>query len=244
MTTDRITTITIDAPPVNAVGPDGWKQLEDAVDDASNDKEVRAVVLTGTNGRFCAGADISLLAEPQDEDAFMLKLVGRAAAAIRRCRVPVIAAIDGPAHGGGLEIALACDISVISNGATFAASGINMGLIASVPALTEAIGTTRAAMMLLTGKPVDADQAVAWSLATLTSDDPLVQARSIAHEISDKAPLSVEANKLALASVGFVTPDEHSAVITELFSSLEKSADHKEAVDAFLNKRPPTFQRR
>ena len=173
----------------------------------------------------------------------MLKIVGQAAAAIRRCRVPVIAAIDGPAHGGGLELALACDIKIASDKATFAASGINMGLIASVPALTAAIGKTQASLMLLTGKPIDAAQAVSWSLATLVGDDPSGLAQSIAQDIASKAPLSTEANKIALQSVGFVTPEEHEAIVTKLFTSLEKSADHKEAVDAFLNKRRPTFGR-
>lgn len=243
ITTDRITTVTIDAPPVNALGPDGWQAIREAFDTASADQDVRAVILRGTPGRFCAGADIAVLAEPQDEEAFMLKIVGQAAAAIRRCRVPVIAAIDGPAHGGGLELALACDIKIASDKATFAASGINMGLIASVPALTAAIGKTQASLMLLTGKPIDAAQAVSWSLATLVGDDPSGLAQSIAQDIASKAPLSTEANKIALQSVGFVTPEEHEAIVTKLFTSLEKSADHKEAVDAFLNKRRPTFGR-
>ena len=243
ITTERITTVTVDAPPVNALGPDSWQAIREAVDAASADREVRAVVLSGVDGRFCAGADIAVLAEPQDAEAFMLEMVGPAADAIRRCRVPVIAAIDGPAHGGGLELALACDIKIASGKATFAASAVNMGLIASVPALTTAIGKTRASLMLLTGKPIDAAQAVSWSLTTLLSDDPSALAQSIAQDIASKAPLSVEANKIALQSVGFVTPEEHEAILTKLYTSLEKSADHGEAVDAFLNKRPPSFQR-
>lgn len=242
-TTDRVATITIDAPPVNALGPAEWVALRSAVDDVSNDREVRALVIQGTPGRFCAGADIAILAEPTDEEARMLTLVGDAAAAIRRCRVPAICAVDGAAHGGGLELALACDIRVASGKATFAASGVNMGLIASVPALNAAVGTTRAGLMLLTGKPIDANQAAAWALASLLDNDAATRAQQIANELADKAPLAVEANKVAMRSVGSLSFEEHEQIVTSLFSSLERSADHREAVDAFLTKRPPTFTR-
>lgn len=242
-TTNSIATITIDAPPVNALGPDGWVALRDSVRALSDDPEVRAVVLRGTAGRFCAGADIAMLAEPREESAFMLRLVGDAADAIRACRVPVLAAIDGPAHGGGLELALACDIRIASPTATFAASGVNMGLIASVPALAATIGVTRSSVMLLTGQPITAEQAVAWALVSSIDDDALGSAQDTAEGIAQKAPLAVEANKVALRRHGSVSRAEHEALVVELFTELEGSADHHEAVDAFLNKRRPLFTR-
>lgn len=241
--TDNIATITLDAPPVNALGPDGWRAIRESVDALSADTDVRAIVLHGTEGRFCAGADIAILAEPQDESSFMLRIVGDAAKAIRQCRVPVIAAVDGPAHGGGLELALACDIRIASAKATFAASGVNMGLIASVPALTAAIGATRATLMLLTGVPINAEQAASWALASFLDNDPVARAHTLAADLATKAPLAVEANKLALRSHGSIARTPYEALVTELFSTLEQSADHREAVDAFLNKRPPTFDR-
>lgn len=240
-TTDAITTVTIDAPPVNALKPEDWDALRAAIDAASEDRDVRAVVVRAPEGRFCAGADISVLAEPNDQEAYMLSLVRQAADAIRRCRVPVLAAIDGPAYGGGLELALACDIKIASPRATFAASGVNMGLIASVPSLAAAVGPTRAALMLFTGTPIDANQAVAWSLASLLVQDADEQAHTLALGLANKAPLAVEANKLALGSFGSVSTEEHEEVVTALYSTLEKSADHREAVEAFLNNRPPAF---
>ncbi len=242
-TIDRIATITIDAPPVNALGPDGWNALRESTESLSSNTEVRAIVLTGGPGRFCAGADIAILAELQDEAAHMLKIVSRAATAIRQCRVPVIAAIDGPAHGGGLELALACDVRIASARATFAASGVNMGLIASVPALTAAIGATRASLMLLTGKAIDAEQAAAWALASFLDTDPAARAHAFAEDIAAKAPLAVEANKIALRSHGSIARAQYEALVADLYSNLEQSDDHREAVDAFLNKRPPTFDR-
>lgn len=241
---DRIATITIDVPPVNALDPDGWFAIRDAIGELCTGSEVRTIVLTGTESRFCAGADISVLAEPQHEPAFMLRIVSEAATAIRNCRVPAIAAIDGPAHGGGLELALACDIVVASNRATFAASGVNMGLIASTPALTAAIGVRRASLMALTGERIDATTAADWGLVSMLDDHPAARAREIAHTIAAKAPLAVEANKAALRSHGFVTSGEQHAIVTELYTKLEETKDHREAVDAFLNKRPPTFDRK
>ena len=243
ITTDAVTTVSIDAPPVNALKPDDWDDLRTAIEAASEDQAIRAVVLRGSEGRFCAGADISVLAEPNDQEAYMLTLVRQTATAIRRCRVPVVAAIDGPAYGGGLELALACDIKIASPRATFAASGVNMGLIASVPSLAAAVGPTRAALMLFTGTPIDANQAVAWSLASLLVQEPNEQAQTLALGLANKAPLALEANKAALASFGSVTTEEHEEVVTALYSSLEKSTDHREAVEAFLNNRPPTFDR-
>ncbi len=242
-TTEQIATITLDAPPVNALDPDGWTDIRSAVDDVSADEDVRAVVLSGMDGRFCAGANISVLAEPHDEAANMLRIVGEAADAIRACRVPVIAAIDGPAHGGGLELALACDIVVASNRATFAASGVNMGLIASVPALTTVVGVRRASLMALTGKRIDADTAAEWGLVSVRDDDPTTAAGELAHKIAAKAPLAVEANKAALRAHGSVTFAEHSELVTAAYTSLEQTNDHSEAVNAFLNKRQPTFKR-
>ena len=240
---DSLATVTIDAPPVNALDPDGWFAIRETIVELSANEDIRAIVLQGASGRFCAGADISVLAEPQDQTAFMLRIVGEAATAIRGCRVPVIAAIDGPAHGGGLELALACDIAVASSRATFAASGVNMGLIASVPALTASVGVTRASRMLLTSERIDATTAERWSLITLLDDDPSNRAHELAQTIASKAPLAVEANKAALRSYGSVTSDEYEALVTQLFAELEGTADHREAVEAFLNKRPPNFGR-
>ena len=74
-TTDAITTVTIDAPPVNALKPEDWDALRAAIDAASEDRDVRAVVVRAPEGRFCAGADISVLAEPNNQEAYMLSLV-------------------------------------------------------------------------------------------------------------------------------------------------------------------------
>lgn len=239
-----IATISIDRPPVNALPPQDWTELRRQFDATSDDSSIRAVVLNGGAGRFCAGADITTLTEPSEERALMLRLVAEAALSVRTHRAPVIAAIDGPAHGGGLELALACDLRVASPNATFAASGVNMGLVASVRSLNQTIGTTHARTMLLTGSRVDAATADRWGLVSHFDEAPLQRATELASMIATKAPLAIESTKRALGALDDLDPAAHHAFMTELFSELSSSADHGEAIDAFLTKRDPEFKRR
>ncbi len=243
-TSDGVATITIDREPVNALRPDHWSELRRHIDATSNDKSIRALVITGGPGRFCAGADISTLLEPAEEPALMLRLVAEVAQAIRFHRVPVVASIDGPAHGGGLELALACDLRVASASSTFAASGVNMGLVASVRSLAETIGSTHARTMLLTGARVDAATADRWGLVSHFDDDPRQRSAELARIIADKSPFAIEATKAALNAVDTASADEHDRLMTESFSKLAQSADHAEAINAFLEKRQPRFNRR
>lgn len=242
-TENGITRVAIRRAPVNALPPDDWAALRDIVLAASADTNTRAVVIDGGEGSFCAGADIRVLTEPSDDPAMMLRIVAEAAHAIRSCRVPVIAAIDGPAHGGGLELALACDIRIASPQATFSASGVNMGLVASVQSLVLAVGDTRARLMLFTGERFDAMIAESWALITVLNDEPLAAAMAIATTIANKAPLAIEANKTALASATTASGEDHHDLMTELFASLASTEDHQEAISAFLEKRPRNFTR-
>ena len=244
-TRDAIRLVEIDRKPVNALPTSAWIALAEAFREADEDTSIRSVVLHGQGGRFCAGADINELTNPDpDADrAKMLTVVEQAAHAIRSFRVPVIAAIDGPAHGGGLELALACDIRVASPRATFAAAGVNMGLIASVASLMEVAGDTVARRMLLTGDRVDATQAQAWDIVTEQSDDPFETAISLAERIAAKPPLAIEATKAALNGVTELSRSEHNAALKAAFRGLADSEDHGEALAAFLDKRAGEFHR-
>lgn len=237
--------ITIGRPPVNALPPADWAAAIDEVTASSDDVDVRAVVITGGAGRFCAGADIRSLteADPDDDRAQMLTVVARLAAAIRSHRAPVLAAIDGPAHGGGLELALACDLRIAGPAASFAAAGINMGLVASVGSLVESIGDARARRMLLTADRIQTDEALAWGLITDVADNPLDAAMELARRISTKAPLAVETTKHAINQVATLDAETHSELMRSRFAELADSNDHREALAAFLEKRPGTFSR-
>ena len=237
--------ITIDRPPVNALPPADWLAALQEVEASNADLDVRAVVISGGAGRFCAGADIRSLteADPNEDRAAMLTVVGRLSDAIRRHRAPVIAAIDGPAHGGGLELALACDLRLASPTASFAAAGVNMGLVASVRSLVDAIGDTRARRMLLTADRIRTDQALEWGLITDVHEDPATAAMELANRLAAKAPLAVEATKHALNEVTALGAHEHDALMREQFAALADSEDHREALAAFLEKRPGSFTR-
>ncbi|RZV46411.1 MAG: enoyl-CoA hydratase/isomerase family protein [Acidimicrobiales bacterium] len=245
-TLGAIATITIDRAPVNALTAEHWTELRDVIAMTADNHELRAVVVAGENQSFCAGADIRTLTEPHADmdEAEMLLVVADAANAIRQHRAPVIAAIDGPAHGGGLELALACDIRIASPRATFAAAGINMGLIASVSSLIDAIGDTRARRMLLTGYRITAADASLWGLVTDVDDAPLDAAMAVASAIATKPPLAVEATKYAVAQRPRLSPAEHSDLMGELFRFLATSDDHAEAIRAFLEKRRGNYGRR
>ena len=237
--------IRIDRGSVNALPFSTWEQLAATIGAASADASIRAVAIHGGDGRFCAGADIAELATPTPDadDAAMLTVVGQVASAIKACRIPVIAAVDGPAHGGGLELAIACDIRVASEGASFAASGVNVGLIASIDSLATAVGDTVARRMLLTGERVDAATALRWGLITDIVEAPLDAALAIAQGIAKKPPLAVEAAKAALNALPTQSPEERHTATTEAFRSLIATADHHEALDAFLQKRSATYDR-
>ena len=241
----------IDRPPVNALAPAEWHALAEALTDIASDAELRAVVVTGSGRAFCAGADIGSLASAEEDDpgSTMLETVATACSALDRVRVPVIAAIDGPAHGGGLELALTCDIRVAGIGATFAASGVNMGLIAGVSSLVRVAGRARAARMLLSGQRITAPTALDWGIVTDladgTSDEVALDvATSLAEEIAAKPPLAVEAIKRALRTADSVPPAELDRTVAELFAVLARTADHREAREAFLDKRQGRYERR
>jgi len=238
--------ITIDRPPVNALASDDWHLLQEHVLSAGVDTDVRCVVLTGTNRSFCAGADIRQLTEDAvaNDGTTALRVVAQTADAIGTLRIPVIAAIDGAAHGGGLELALSCDIRLAGPTATFAAAGVNMGLIASVGSLIESIGDARARSMLLTGTRVDIDTALDWGLVTERPyGDVTTAAIAIAHHIAQKPPLAVEATKRAATEFHHLRRTEHGHLMDLLFTELAGSDDHVEALAAFLEKRPGDYKR-
>lgn len=242
-----IAVVRIDRPPVNALPPSDWQALGAAVTEVSADPEIRAVVIAGTSRAFCAGADIRTLTPPDDDDsgATMLETVAATCAAVEHLRVPVVAAIDGPAHGGGLELALSCDIRVAGTDATFAASSVNMGLIASVATLVQTIGAARAKRMLLSGQRISAETAHEWGLITdLVDGDALRPAVELAEHLAGKPPLAVESIKRAVNAAPRTTAAELDRLVTELFAILVRTADHREALDSFLEKRPGRYARR
>ena len=246
---DRVATILINRPAkLNAMTPAMADALVAAVATCNTSDDVRCVVVTGAGEKaFSAGSDISTL------DAYATPWDFRNRAdycdALRACRKPVIAAINGYALGGGLETALACDIRIASANARFAAPEIKLGWIGGggmAAGLSYSIGTSNAAMMLLTGDMIDAEQARAWGLVSevLAPEALLPRAQVIARTIAARAPIAAEIAKLNLRAAFTMPWDKAIEYERELQAICFATEDAAEGRAAFAEKRDPEFTRR
>ncbi len=224
----------MDQPPVNALGMAARAELTAALDAADADLAVRCIVLTGRGQAFCAGDDLIEAAGRGEAGLEAIHHFNALMNRIEATRAPIIAAINGFCLGGGLELALSCDIRLSSPDAIFTASGVNVGLMASVRRLPRLIGEGPAKAMLLTGAPVDAETALIRGLVTGLHRSVVKDALTLADRIATRAPLSVEAVKRVVGR-----PFDERAELAALFHS----EDHQAALAAFAAKRTPTFTR-
>jgi enoyl-CoA hydratase len=213
--------------------------------------DVRAVILTGAGERaFSAGTDIVELASMTVEEARLAAERGQAVCErIERFLVPVIAAVNGVAAGGGCELALACHIRLASTNARFSLPETWLGVIpgyGGTQRLARVAGSGRALEMMLTGGEVSADEALRVRLvnAVVASEQLLPEAEKLAHKIGSLAPLAIRAC-LEAVTRGLALPLEEGLKLeAELFSSLFATEDMHEGTRAFLEKRPPLFKGR
>ncbi len=242
----RIALAEIDVPPTNALGEDLRRTFLDGLAAIEQDLAVRAVVVTGCGRAFCSGDDLrereAALQSGGGAALSFSALVDR----IEACRVPVIAAVNGWAIGGGLELALGCDIRIASTQAQFVCAAVNVGLIASAYRLPSLIGVARAKHMLLTGLPFDAAAAERFGVVTeVHLPEALADAAlALAERIASRAPLSVEATKRVAGAAPDLDSESAARVVQREYEVLAKSADHAAALAAFREKREAEFQRR
>ena len=244
----HVAMVTIDNPPQNALNKPARDGVVAALAELSTDHDVRAVILTGAGRAFCAGAELTetrRVATGPDEARVYLQEFDDLVLAIEASRVPVIAAINGPAVGGGLEVALSCDIRIAASSSFFVAAGVNVGLIANFWRLTRTVGLGPAKEMVLTGDRYTPGQALQWGLVTEVhpSEDVLPAAMAKARRIASRVPLSVERVKQSLATAQTMNLETFMAVQGDAFLELAASRDHTEALDSFLGKRPGVFHR-
>ena len=244
--TDRdgvVATITIDRPDkLNAIDPEMLAALDVTLAEIDRDPALRVVVLTGAGEKaFCVGADIGAWSalEPLDMWRSWVREGHRVFDRLAGLRQPTIAAINGYCFGGGLELALACDLRVM---ATETALAIPETKIATLPGwagtrrLPELIGPARAKQMIFTGARVDASTALQWGLVNeiLPAAEVLSRAQSLAQEISANAPVALQLAKAAI--------DGAPATLEAIAGALAASTmDGKEGIAAFREKRLPTF---
>ncbi|MBY0407499.1 MAG: enoyl-CoA hydratase/isomerase family protein [Rickettsiales bacterium] len=209
-------------------------------------KHTRAVILTGNGRHFCAGADLKDR-KGMDEAAWHTQhhALESAREAVLACPVPVIAAVNGAAFGGGLELALACDFIYAGREARFALTETTLGIMPGMggtQTLPRRIGLARAAEMIWTGKPVSAAEAERIGLVNRLCDDVVEEAITTARIIAANAPLAVRATKTAMRE-GSEQPLQQ-ALATELryYRTLLATHDRTEGINAFNDKRPARFK--
>jgi len=216
-----------------------------ALEELDRDDTVRAIVVTGDERAFAAGADIGEMAGATPIEMLLTNRIGQWDR-IRKVTKPVIAAVNGWALGGGCELAMTLDLIVAGEGAKFGQPEINIGVIpgaGGTQRLTRAIGKSKAMEMILTGEPITAAQAEAAGLvARLTADELVVEdALALAAKVATKSPIALRLAKEAVNAAYEMGLTDALAHERRLFYLLFASEDQKEGMAAFLEKRPPDF---
>lgn len=233
--------------PLNLVTRPMLRELNAAVRAVQAYQGVRCVILHGGTAKvFCAGSDINefahLRADASEQKILFEDMVVRGLAQLE---VPTIAALEGHALGGGLELALACDLRILRQGSNIGLTEARLGGLAGSGSvrLARLIGPARAKEMLFTGAVVDADTALAMGIVNrISSGSALEAARKLAEEISAQGPLSNRfAKKLVDASLD-VSLDEALSISTRLQQQIFDSDDLHEGMTAFFAKAAPVFQ--
>ena len=234
---------------LNAVTQQLYEELTTGLADASADPTVRAVVLTGAGRAFCVGADLKNHGSgaPDEAERRRYAQFGQdAAEAIMRCDKPVIAAINGHAIGAGLELALACDLSVVAEDAKLRFPELGLGTFVgggTTITLLERVGMTRAKQLLLLGRFFSGRDAQAWGICneSAASDKVLAHAKTMAEEVANMAPRSVAFAKRLLLQAREQTLTQALAAEADALAACMGSKDWQEGIDAFRDKRPPHF---
>lgn len=249
---DHVALLEIDNAPMNTMGHAMRELFLQHSGALETDLEIRAVVITGRGKAFCSGDDLKekrdAAAAALSENGLTSSLTGfgQLLERVESFRAPIIAAINGWCVGGGLELAVCCDIRIASAEAQFVCAGVNVGLMASAYRLPRLIGVARAKAMLLTGLPYDAETAERFGLVTevYKAEELVDSAVNLAKRIASRAPLSVEATKRMAGRAIDLSPEDVAELQTSELSALARSADHAEALAAFREKREPSFKRR
>jgi enoyl-CoA hydratase len=230
---------------LNALNAATMDALCDALEELDRDDGVRAIVVTGNERAFAAGADIGEMAGATPIDMLRSNRIGQWDR-IRKIAKPVIAAVNGWCLGGGCELAMTLDLIVAGEGAQFGQPEINIGVIpgaGGTQRLTRAIGKSKAMRMILTGEPMSARDAERAGLVAVVTHDELVveDALALAAKIATKSPLALRMAKESINAAFEMSLTDALAHERRLFYLLFASADQKEGMAAFLEKRDPDF---
>ncbi len=246
---DFVAVVTLDNPPVNAHSQRLLEEVAWTFDTVSDREDIRAAVLTGAGKCFCAGADIKerVGRTPQPGDHWQNSRRAREAYhSIMECRKPVIAAINGPALGGGLALAASCDILLASEDGCLGLPEINVGLLGGGRHSQRLFGHSRLRRMMLTGMRLFGPELYRLGVVeACTAPDALMdEALAIAREIAAKSPVASVLAKHALNQIEEMTLRDGYRFEQTMTGELGKTEDSKEAMRAFVEKRTPQFKGR
>jgi len=249
-TKGRVGLITLNRPKaLNALNGQVMRELGAALVAFDSDAAVGAIVITGSERAFAAGADIKEMQPLSYMDAYLGDFITSEWEAVLRVRKPVIAAVAGFALGGGCELAMMCDFVIAADTAKFGQPEITLGIIpgaGGTQRLTRAVGKAKAMEMVLTGRMMDAAEAERSGLVArvVPAADLLAEALKTGEKIASLGRPSVLAAKEAVNRAFETTLAEGVRFERRLFHSLFATEDQKEGMAAFAEKRPPNFKNR
>jgi len=236
----------------NALTVELVEAVGDALAAANADDDVRVAVVTGSGSAFCAGGDLPSLGAVAARGAraatdMIYSHFHRMVGLLGSVRFPVIAAVNGPAMGAGLDLAMACDLRIASESARFASSWINVGLVPGMGGahlLTRAIGASRASELVLLGRTIDAATALDWGLVnTVVSPEALLaKAAALASRFEKLSVSAVASSKASLRRAGLVPFDAELATLGAVQGALLVSDEFKAATAALFGAAPEVTQ--
>jgi enoyl-CoA hydratase len=246
---DGVAVVTLDKPPVNALGPAIREELIRAFDSLSEREDVRVVVLTARGRTFCAGADIKekkAMSEEAGVYPATNRLIREAFYCIVECSKPVIAAVNGPAIGAGLVMLSCCDIVIAADHAVFAMPEIDVGLAGGSSFLQRVMSKGRLRRMLLTGERVSAAEMLRLGVIDecVPAAELMPTTLNLARTIAAKSPVAVRIIKQSFGTVENMSLRDGYRYEQDTIIALSRTEDAREAQAAFLEKRRPVFKGR
>ncbi len=247
---NTIATITINRPDrLNALNPETMEEIGHCIDGIRSDQHIRCVIITGAGDKaFIAGADITSMVTMSgfEEKVFAEHGLG-VLRAFEQLRIPIIAAVNGYALGGGTELALACDLILAADTARFGLPEIKLGIIpgfGGTQRLPRRVGLLRAREMIYTGDMIDAETAFSYGLVNhvYPAADLMQETLTLAAKIARQAPLGILQAKAAINAGIEMDLDSGLRFETEAVGLAFSTADKKEGMTAFLEKREPQFR--
>lgn len=230
---------------LNALNPQLMQEVRDALQDLDRNEQVRVIIITGNEQAFAAGADIKQMADKSAIDMLLLDQFSTWDQ-IRKTKKPIIAAVSGFALGGGCEFAMTCDMIIASETAKFGQPEIKIGTIpgaGGTQRLTKALGKAKAMELILTGRFLSAEEAHFYGLVNkvVPVEFYLQEAITLAKEIAGMSPIAVQLAKEAVNRSFETLLDEGLMFERKNFYLTFASQDQKEGMQAFIEKRKPSF---